>query len=316
MGRDQHGLHGDLNPALESLAVLHHQVDQANQAFDLLGGGGSPEGPGGESGHDLAGDFAVVPVIRAPEDDLPMRLGKIIGEAIKRPDDLQRLDGQVPVAVGGVGEVGIPGVIGEGDGEPIGLILGLDLHPGLIDGRGVLLGLDLEGLGGLSVDPELHPGQIFARLLAEGPGPEDVGPAPWESPIDPDLGIGGHQPEARAAVDAAAFFLRHGRGLPSAGRPVGLAVGQDGFPSDGLGGGQVLLQQEGREGQHVADVVEAVTHVVGREIVGRSEVDPDQVPDRVVVFLAIEPAERDPSRVLRDLATRLRGEALEIVDDL
>ena len=47
---------------------------------------------------------------------------------------------------------------------------------------------------------------------------------------------------------------------------------------DLLGGIEVLFHQDRREGQHVPDVVEAVSDVVRREIVGRAEVDADEVP--------------------------------------
>ena len=49
--------------------------------------------------------------------------------------------------------------------------------------------------------------------------------------------------------------------------------------------------------EDVADVVEAVADVVGREVVGRAEVEADQVADRVVVLGPIEPADRHAARV-------------------
>ena len=73
----------------------------------------------------------------------------------------------------------------------------------------------------------------------------------------------------------------------------------DRLVEDLLGGGEVLLGQQRRHRQHVADVVEAVAGVVGGEIVGRLEVDADQVADRVVVFVAVEPADRDAAGVAR-----------------
>ena len=74
----------------------------------------------------------------------------------------------------------------------------------------------------------------------------------------------------------------------------------------GLGGGQVLLQEQGRERQHVADVVEAVADVVVGEVGGRLEVDADQVADRVVVLGPVEPADRDPADVARARCSRTR----------
>ena len=71
----------------------------------------------------------------------------------------------------------------------------------------------------------------------------------------------------------------------------------DGPLHDALGGGQVALQEQRRQGQHVADVVEAVADVVGGEVLGRLEIDADEVADGVVVFDAVEPADGDPARI-------------------
>ena len=71
---------------------------------------------------------------------------------------------------------------------------------------------------------------------------------------------------------------------------------------DPLGRGDVLLHQRGRERQHVADVVEAVAGVVLGKVVGRPDVHAEQVPDRVVVFGAIEAASRHTARIGRRLA--------------
>ena len=63
-----------------------------------------------------------------------------------------------------------------------------------------------------------------------------------------------------------------------------------------LGGGQVHLHQDRRDREHVADVVESIADIVGREVIGRAEVEADQVADRVVVLGAIEPPDRHPRR--------------------
>ncbi len=60
---------------------------------------------------------------------------------------------------------------------------------------------------------------------------------------------------------------------------------------------EILLEQEGGDGEHVADVVEAVTCIVWREFFFRLEIDPHQVTDRVVIFDAIEPADCHPARI-------------------
>ncbi len=313
MGRDQDGLHGELDAPLEPVAVLQGQVDEADQAVDLARCGRAAEGSGGELLEDLAGDLAAVGRARPLEDDPLVRLGQVVGQAVHRADDLDPVDRQVAVALPGVGDVGIPGVVGEGGGEPADRHLDLDLR--LVDRRRVLLGLDLEGSGGLAVDQEFELRQVLARLLTEGPGPEDVIARLGEGVVDAHLIIAGHQPEAGLAVDAAGARLGDGLGLEPAGRPSGLVVGEDRHVGDRLGGGEVLLHQERRQREDVADVVEAVADVVRGEVVGRPEVDPDEVADRVVVLLAIEPTERDPAGILDRLAARLRDQAFEVLDE-
>ena len=92
--------------------------------------------------------------------------------------------------------------------------------------------------------------------------------------------------------------------VPGDDRPPRLGPGDDRLLADRLGGLQVFFHQDRREAEHVADVVEAVADIVGREVVGRMEVDPDQVADRIVVFGAVEPADRDASRVEGPAAIR------------
>ena len=69
-------------------------------------------------------------------------------------------------------------------------------------------------------------------------------------------------------------------------------------------GGQVFLHQRRRERQHVADVVEAVAGVVLREIVSRTQLDAQQIPNRVVVFLAVQPPRGHAAGIRRGDAGR------------
>ncbi len=64
-----------------------------------------------------------------------------------------------------------------------------------------------------------------------------------------------------------------------------------------LGRHHVPLGQERRQRQHVADVVEAVPEVVLREVVGRLQIEREQVADRVVVLGAVQAPDRDPPGV-------------------
>ena len=68
------------------------------------------------------------------------------------------------------------------------------------------------------------------------------------------------------------------------------------------------------------DVVEAVAGIVLREIVGRMHVDAEQIPDRVVVFGAVQPSRRDAARIgrrepvdARELAREPAGDRLPLM---
>ena len=77
----------------------------------------------------------------------------------------------------------------------------------------------------------------------------------------------------------------------------GLGHGGHGLRDDRLGRLDVLFQQQRRDREHVADIVEPVARVVGRKFLVGAEVDPHQVADRVAVLDPVEPAQRDPARV-------------------
>jgi len=68
-------------------------------------------------------------------------------------------------------------------------------------------------------------------------------------------------------------------------------LGRHRLGGDGLADGQEALEVDGRERQHVADVVEAVARVVGREVGGEILLEEAEVADRVVEFDAVEAAD-------------------------
>src|SRR4051794_21294117 len=72
---------------------------------------------------------------------------------------------------------------------------------------------------------------------------------------------------------------------------------EDRLIDNALGGGEVLLHQERRHAEHVADVVEAVTDVIGWEVVGWLKIDPDEIADSIVVLGAVEAMDGDTARV-------------------
>ena len=58
-----------------------------------------------------------------------------------------------------------------------------------------------------------------------------------------------------------------------------------------------ILEQDWWHGQHVPDVVKTIPHIVLREVVGRLEIDPEQVANRVVVFHPIQSPQSHTSGV-------------------
>ncbi len=163
---------------------------------------------------------------------------------------------------------------------------------------------DLSGIG--LVQPiaavDLEDDRASARVELVGPlhGQLD------QEPVVP-VGVGPDRPRDRRGLreghPVAVLRLLRPAELDAPVVPLGGEPrrGRHGGLHDGLGRLEVFLQQERRDGEDVADVVEAVAGIVGRELLLRLEVDPHQVADRVVVLDAIEPADRHPARV------RIRG---------
>ena len=77
----------------------------------------------------------------------------------------------------------------------------------------------------------------------------------------------------------------------------GLEIGEEGLAQDLLRGCQIFFQQHRGQRQHVADVVKAVTGIVGGKIIRRLEVDAHQVANGIVVFGAVQPANGDAAGV-------------------
>ena len=57
---------------------------------------------------------------------------------------------------------------------------------------------------------------------------------------------------------------------------------------------EVLFHQQGGNAQDITDRVESVAGVVGRKDILDPEIDPEEVFHGIAIFLAIEPADRDP----------------------
>ena len=79
------------------------------------------------------------------------------------------------------------------------------------------------------------------------------------------------------------------------GKSVG--VGQDDRLVQGeLGGVEVLLDMDRRDVERGADVVEAEPDIVRRESIREVEIEPEQVADRIVVLLPVQPPDHDRCR--------------------
>ena len=122
----------------------------------------------------------------------------------------------------------------------------------------------------LAVHPEAHLHGLGVRGAFAGQAEADV---VLGVEIDAMGGFDGAQIQA---ADGSCFW----RGTATS---IGFRqrIGAHGAGGDRLGGVQVLLHQHRRDGQDVADVVEAVAGIVGREILVGAEVDAEQVADGV-----------------------------------
>ena len=88
----------------------------------------------------------------------------------------------------------------------------------------------------------------------------------------------------------------------------------------GLGRGEVPLEEQRGQRQRVADGVEAVGDLVARKILGRVEVDAEQVADGVEILLTIETPHRNPAGIggrppvgVREPSAHLRHEGIDLL---
>ena len=95
------------------------------------------------------------------------------------------------------------------------------------------------------------------------------------------------------------------------GREV-LGVGQDDRLLQGeLGGVEVFLDVNGRDVERGADVVETEPDIIGGKAIREVEIESEQIADRVVVLLPVQPPDHDRCRA--DLLATLGGQ--EVVFD-
>ena len=65
-----------------------------------------------------------------------------------------------------------------------------------------------------------------------------------------------------------------------------------------FGGRQEFLHQERRKREDIADIVEPVAAVIRGKIIGRPQVDANEISNGVVVLFAVEPPKRHMARVM------------------
>ena len=87
---------------------------------------------------------------------------------------------------------------------------------------------------------------------------------------------------------------------------------------DSLGRGEILFDEQRRDGEDVADVVEAMADIVGWKIFGGSEFDTEQIANRIVVFDAVESADGDSARIERGgvVAIECKEHAFQMAHDV
>ena len=113
-------------------------------------------------------------------------------------------------------------------------------------------------------------------------------------------GAGVHPPDT---LVAAGVFHREG---------FGQGIGRHRARGDPLGGRQVLLHEHGRDGQDVADVVEALAGIVGGEVLLRAKLHAQQVAYGVGVLVPVQAVGRDPAGVGLGIAVRLGEFTLDV----
>ncbi len=108
-----------------------------------------------------------------------------------------------------------------------------------------------------------------------------------------------YRPGFRECLNSTGFVRRERVRLQAdqLGGRVSLGVGQDDRLLQGeLGGVEVLLDMDRRDVERGADVVEAEPDVIRREGIRQVEIQPEQVADRVVVLLPVQPPDHDRRR--------------------
>ena len=120
------------------------------------------------------------------------------------------------------------------------------------------------------------------------------------------------RPERQVVAHPPVLGEQRRRAVDGGGRPQGRVA--DGLAADLRGGEQVAFEQPRRDGEDVADVVEAVPRLVGRQQGLAVDLEGQQVADGVDVLGPVQPLQRGPARIGCGLGRAVEGR-LEIRDE-
>ncbi len=123
--------------------------------------------------------------------------------------------------------------------------------------------------------------------------------------IDPVAGFDGARIHPADALVLGGVFHREG---------LGQRIGRHGARGDPLGRSQIFFHEHRRDGEDVANVVEALAGIVGGEVFLRAKLHAQQVANRVGVFVPVQAVDGDPARVKLRVEVRLREFTLDVLD--
>jgi hypothetical protein len=224
-------------------------------------------------------------------------------DAVDRTFDLEELHNQVAVAILRVGVVGLVVIVDERRRDVADAARHARVHGVRLRSRGNRLHVDARDL--LAVDAQRHARRIGPGLLAVRASTEHVLAVAREAVLHPHL-AGREQHVLVAAQHASLRALELLRAEVRARRMPGV-LDDDRARGDAVRHREILLHQDVGHREHVADVVESVADVIGRELARRVVVDADEIADRVLVLAAVEPAQRHAAGIDGASAGRARG---------
>ena len=286
--RDEHPAEGHLDAVVEAAAVGPPHREQAHEGIDVGVGDGAPVCAPGQRGQDAPRARRLGPAGgRAADEEPPPALGvarprRPVGAADEHVVDGHAVGRPAPGALA-------PGVLGQEPRRDL-VLARREGHAHLEDAAALVRLLGVE----VGVE-QADPGAVDAHV--ELRGRHAGGAPPPHSHLNRVLGVEG---KVVIEQDAAARVGGQPRDLAVPPRPPRGAVtlndgdggaGADHEPADAPRRRHVLLDVQRRHRQHVADVVEPVAGVVGRQVARVVEVEPQEIAHRVAVLGPVQPVD-------------------------